>query len=67
MGLVILTGYPGQSVAVRGLRAGVDFLIYKPWNDQRLKQTIRRLLHEAGRARAQDVDQFPHDVGGESG
>ncbi len=67
MGLVILTGYPGQSVAIRGLRAGVDFLLYKPWNDEALKKTVRRLLQEAGRARKQDVDESPFDVGGESG
>jgi DNA-binding response OmpR family regulator len=67
MGLVILTGYPGQSVAVRGLRAGVDFLLYKPWNDQALKQAVRRLLHEAGRARKQDLDVSGFDVGGEGG
>ena len=67
MGLVILTGYPGHSVMIRGLQAGVDFLLYKPWDDDALKQTIRRLLTEVDRAKSRDVDETEFDIGGEGG
>jgi len=67
MGLVVLTGYPGSSVMIRGLQAGVDFLLYKPWDDAALKQTIRRLLHEVGRSRPRDLESPEFDVGGEGG
>jgi DNA-binding NtrC family response regulator len=67
MGLVILTGYPGHPVMIRGLQAGVDFLLYKPWDDAALRQTIRRLLQEVERSRAGDRDRPDFDVGGEGG
>ena len=67
MGLVILTGYPGHTVMTRGLRAGIDFLLYKPWDDEALKTTIRRLLEDVGRARAREVDDEDEefDLGGQ--
>ena len=65
MGLVVLTGYPGHSVMIRGLRAGIDFLLYKPWDDTALKQTIRRLLTEVERARTQEDQSREFDIGGE--
>lgn len=67
MGLVILTGYPGHSVMIQGLRAGVDFLLYKPWDDAALRQTIRRLLLEVERTRFDERDPSEFDVGGEGG
>lgn len=51
-GLVILTGYPGQNVMIRGLEAKVDFLLYKPWDDDSLRRTIRRLVLEVERGRS---------------
>lgn len=67
MGLVILTGYPGQSVMIRGLQAGIDLLLYKPWDDGALKHTIRRLLEEVERARAEEDERPECDLGGEAG
>jgi DNA-binding response OmpR family regulator len=67
MGLVILTGFPGRNVVIRGLEASVDFLLYKPWNDEALRKTIRRLVFEVERARV--VTEEPagpdFDIGGE--
>ena len=40
---ILLTGYPEQSVKHETLQKGVFHLFYKPWNDQALKRTIRRL------------------------
>jgi len=67
MGLVILTGFPGESVMVRGLQAGIDLLLYKPWDDEALKSTIRRLLEEVERAKAEQEEGPDFDVGGEAG
>jgi adenylate cyclase len=67
MGLVILTGFPGESVMVRGLQAGVDVLLYKPWDDEALKSTIRRLLEEVERAKAEQEEGSDFDAGGEAG
>jgi len=38
VGRVILTGFPGNTVIVRGLEARIDFLLYKPWNDDALRR-----------------------------
>jgi DNA-binding response OmpR family regulator len=67
MGLAILTGYPGRSVMIRGLRAGIDRLLYKPWDDDALKRTIRKLLQEAERARAEEEEGPEKDVAGDAG
>jgi len=67
MGLIILTGFPGESVMVRGLQAGIDLLLYKPWDDDALKSTIRRLLEEVERAKAEQEEGPDYDVGGEAG
>ena len=56
MGRVILTAYAGPSVIIRGLEAGIDFLLYKPWDDEALRRTVRRLLHEVERTRAQESE-----------
>src|SRR5262245_11676606 len=41
---ILLTGYPGQAVKLTSLEEGIFHLFYKPWNDETLKRTIRRLL-----------------------
>jgi DNA-binding response OmpR family regulator len=51
VGRVILTGYPGHSVMMRGFRVGVDFLIHKPWDDGALRKTIRKLIRKVERSR----------------
>jgi DNA-binding response OmpR family regulator len=67
MGLIILTGYPDHSVMIRGLRAGIDLLLYKPWDDDALKRTIRRLLEEVERAKARGDEGPELELGGEAG
>ena len=69
MGLVILTGFPGKNVVIRGLEASVDFLLYKPWDDEALRRTIRRLVLEVERVRSVPTEppQPDFDIGGEGG
>jgi DNA-binding NtrC family response regulator len=43
---VMLTGYPGNALVQHGLDTEVQWLIGKPWNDQALRLTIRRLLRD---------------------
>lgn len=68
-GKVILTGHPGQDVMVRGMEAEVDFLIYKPWDDEMLRRAIRRLVVEVDRAHSEHRrgDDPWVDLGGEGG
>lgn len=65
-GLVILTGYPGHKVMIRGLEAKIDFLFTKPWDDESLRRSIRRLVREVERARSprERPEEPPFDVGG---
>jgi DNA-binding NtrC family response regulator len=71
IGRVILTAHADPTMKVRAFEAGVDFLFHKPWNDDALKTTIRRLIREVERERAAFGDsrsaepQF--DLGGEGG
>ena|SRR5436190_6993482 len=59
----ILTGYPGEDVIRRGLEAGADSFLYKPWNDDVLRRTVRRLLEIESSSAGGEV-QF--DIGGEA-
>ncbi|HVE42658.1 MAG TPA: response regulator [Planctomycetota bacterium] len=43
---VMLTGYPGNTLVQHGLEEDVQWLIGKPWSDQALRLTIRRLLRD---------------------
>lgn len=56
VGRIILTGYPGPATLIRSLEAGIDFLMTKPWDDERLKRTIRRLICEVDRSSASAMD-----------
>ena len=71
MGRVILTGYPGQNIMIRSLESRVDFLLYKPWDDDALRKTIGRLFREVERIRDRRRHAGPEkeefDVGGEGG
>jgi len=69
IGRIILTAFAGRDTVVRGLEAGVDLLLTKPWDGESLKRTVRRLIGEVDRARAQDgeVDLEDLDLGGEGG
>jgi len=70
-GRVILTGHTGHSVIIRGYRAGVDCLLYKPWDDDALRTTIRKMVDKAERSRGEPPGRAPSeqdfDVGGEGG
>jgi DNA-binding NtrC family response regulator len=67
IGTIILTGHHGQEVMVRSLEARVDFLIYKPWNEDALRRAIRRLVGEVDRSCFQDSPEAWRDLGGEGG
>ncbi|HVR87032.1 MAG TPA: response regulator [Planctomycetota bacterium] len=71
IGRVILTAYPGHEVMVRGLRAGIDFLLFKPWDGESFKRTIVRLVAVVARTprtlNAEAASDETHDLGGEGG
>lgn len=58
VGRIILTAHPGKEIMVRSLEAEVDFLMTKPWDDEKLRRAIRSLVREVDRWR---------DRGGEGG
>lgn len=43
---IILTAYPGATVAVPGLRRRLECMISKPWDSGMLRRTMRELLWE---------------------
>jgi len=67
VGRVILTGYPGADITIRGLEVGVDFVLPKPWDPETLKRTLRRLLLEVERSRSRTGEESGVDLGGEGG
>jgi DNA-binding NtrC family response regulator len=70
IGRVILTAYPGHAVMTEGIRAGVDFLFHKPWDDDALKAAVRRLIRKNARREEREHDEIERDVvdlGGEGG
>jgi DNA-binding NtrC family response regulator len=42
--VALLTGVRTPATVDRGLEAGAETFLYKPWDDQRLVETVRRLL-----------------------
>jgi len=66
-GRVILTGYPGEDVMIRGLEAGVDFVLPKPWDIDTLKTTLRRLVALVEQSHPRSRAESGADVGGEGG
>jgi response regulator RpfG family c-di-GMP phosphodiesterase len=40
----LLTGRPGESLVLRGIRLSVVTVIRKPWVDAEIRKTVRRLL-----------------------
>ena len=61
----ILTGYPQARLIQQGLEAGADTFLYKPWDDESLRVTIRRILKRDGPAFPEPPGPF--DLGGEGG
>lgn len=55
----ILTGYPTPSTVRRGLEAGSDSFLYKPWDDRILLETIRRILARGGSKGLRNRDSEP--------
>jgi len=43
----ILTGYATPSTIRKGFESGADTFLYKPWDDEVLRTTIRRILRPA--------------------
>jgi response regulator RpfG family c-di-GMP phosphodiesterase len=46
---ILLTAYPGNELVQHGLSRDVDWLVSKPWNDDALRLTVRRLLRDLER------------------
>jgi len=70
VGRIILTGHPGTAVLIRSLEVGSDFLMTKPWDEERLRRAIRRLIYEVDRSRSSTSPASPEpwlDLGGEGG
>jgi DNA-binding NtrC family response regulator len=71
IGRVILTAYPGHEVMVRGLKAGIDFLLFKPWDGESFKRTIERLIQVVAETRRRSEAERPEmddrELGGEGG
>jgi DNA-binding NtrC family response regulator len=55
IGLVILTAYPGHEIMTRGMEAGIDFLLFKPWDGESLKRTVGRLIDEVDRTNGRSM------------
>jgi len=43
---ILFTGYPGETMILRGLGQGLYSLVVKPWNDEKLKELIRKALQD---------------------
>jgi DNA-binding NtrC family response regulator len=43
---ILFTGYPGETMILRGLGKGLYSLVGKPWNDEKLKDVIRKALQD---------------------
>ena len=41
---VVLTGYPSTTVASRAFQQDVDLMLLKPWKDEVLRESVRKLL-----------------------
>jgi CheY-like chemotaxis protein len=59
MARVLMTGYPANEAMGAAQRVGIQKLISKPWDDDELRRTIRRLLS----ACEQEEDGAPSDAG----
>ena len=49
--LALLTGIRTPATVLRGLEAGAETFLYKPWDEDHLVETIRRLLTNVPRTR----------------
>jgi DNA-binding NtrC family response regulator len=71
IGRVILTAYPGEELTIRGLKAGIDFILPKPWDAEALKSLLRRLVELLDRPRPRGAEgvagNSEAELGGEGG
>jgi len=49
---VVLTGYPNTTVAGRALQQGVDLFLVKPWEDENVRASVKKVLESRGGARS---------------
>ena len=66
----ILTGHPSPAIVRSGLEAGADALLYKPWDDQSLRETVQRMLQKRAAGGRRDAGgdrpgEDSYDLGGE--
>ena len=53
---VVLTGHPTPTVAGRVFRQDVDLMLLKPWEDDALRNSVRRIMADRGIPRAAPPD-----------
>ena len=41
---ILFTGYPGETLVLRGLGKGLYTLVGKPWDDEKFKDLVRQML-----------------------
>jgi DNA-binding response OmpR family regulator len=65
----MLSGHPSELFIQKGLEAGAGAFFYKPWDDVKLRDTVRGLLSgRRGSPSAEDGDASREfDLGGEGG
>ena len=62
----VLTGYPEYLRLSPDLKNWVRRVIIKPWEEPRLRQTLRQLLREREESlSSEDPEEFEPDIGGE--
>lgn len=42
---IVITGHPNMRLAARAMTLGVDMMVMKPWEDERLRESVRKLIH----------------------
>jgi len=67
----LITGYRTPSTIRKGLEAGADTFLYKPWDDAHLVETVRRILGSSGAGRLRKENPSgpasAFELGGEGG
>lgn len=43
---ILFTGYPGETLVLRGLGRGLYTVVGKPWDDEKFKELVREMLEE---------------------